>query len=150
MESLRNEPSYLLNTISFWPYKPCHVARCSHQVTPSVNHDHPKGHFIINDHLETARAERQIVPQAKFFRIIVSKRVFYLPESNIFLIRSHQVMHEIPPGDAERPLRHLWLRACTSHAHGPTNKGIILRSVIALLVTKRTQKKVNSNRHLIL
>ena len=84
-----------------------HVA---HQVTPCVNHDHPKGHFVINDHPETARAEGQIVPQAKFFRIMVSKRAFYLPELIIFLIRNHQVMHEIPPGDAERPLRHLWLR----------------------------------------
>ena len=92
--------------------EPSHVARCSHQVTPCIIHDHPKGHFIINDHPETARAEGQIVPQAKFFRIMVSKRVFYLPEFNIFLIiRNHQVMHEIPPGDAERPLRHLWLRA---------------------------------------
>ena len=79
-----------------------HVARCSHKVTPCVNHDHPKGHFIING---------QIVLQANFFRIMVSKRVFYLPELIIFLIRNHQVMHEIPPGDAERPLRHLWLRA---------------------------------------
>ena len=70
-----------------------------------------EGHFIINDHPETARAEGQIVPQAKFFRIMVSKRVFYLPELIIFLIRNHQVMHEIPPGDAERPPRHLWLRA---------------------------------------
>ena len=90
-----------------------HVARCSHQVTPAPcdNHDHPKGHFITNDHPETARAEGQIVLQAKFFRIMVSKRVFYLPELIIFLIRNHQVMHEIPPGDAERPLRRLWLRA---------------------------------------
>ena len=88
-----------------------HVARCSHQVAPCVNHDHPKGHFIINDHPQTARAEGQIVPEAKFFRIMVSKRVFYLTELIIILIRNHQVMHEIPPGDAERPLRHLWLRA---------------------------------------
>ena len=44
-------------------------------------------------------------------RIMVSKRVFYLPEFIICLIRNHQVMHEIPPGDAECPLRHLWLRA---------------------------------------
>ena len=85
-----------------------HVARCSHQVTPCVNHDHPKGHFIINDHPETARAEGQIVRRRNLFRIIVSKRVFY----NVFLIGNHQVVHEILPGDAERPLRHLWLRAC--------------------------------------
>ena len=43
---------------------------------------------------------------------MVSKRVFYLPELIVFLIiRNHQVMHEIPPGDAER---HLWLRAWMS------------------------------------
>ena len=67
---------------------------------------------MINDHPETATAEGEIVPQAKFVRIMVSKRVFHLPELIIFLIRNHQVMQEIPPGDAERPLRHLWLRAC--------------------------------------
>ena len=87
--------------------------RCSHQGTPCVNRDHPKGNFIINDHPEIARAEGQIVPRAKWSRIMVSKRVFFLPELIIFLIRNHQVMHGIPPGDAERPLRHLWLRACS-------------------------------------
>ena len=87
------------------------VTRYSHQVTPCINHDHPKKHFIINDHPETARAEGQIVPQAKFFRIMVSRRVFYLPELITIFVQNHQVTHEIPPGDAERPLRHLWLRA---------------------------------------
>ena len=82
-----------LNLLSCLIRSVSHVARCSHQVTPCDNHDHPKGHFITNDHPETARAEGQIVLQAKFFRIMVSKRVFYLPELIIFLIRHHQVMH---------------------------------------------------------
>ena len=53
------------------------------------------------------------MPQAKLFRIMVSRHVFYLPELITFFVQNHQVTHEIPPGDAERPLRHLWLRACT-------------------------------------
>ena len=77
-----------------------------------------RGIFIINDHPETARAEGQIVPQANSILVMVSKRVFHLPELIIFLIRNrflsqgnHKLTHEILPGDAERPLRHLWLRA---------------------------------------
>ena len=57
------------------------------------------------------------MPQAKFFRIMVSRRVFYLPELITFFVQNHQVTHEIPPGDAERPLRHLWaLATCLNNS----------------------------------
>ena len=42
---------------------------------------------------------------------MVSRRVFYLPELITFFVQNHQVTLVITPGDAERPLRHLWLRA---------------------------------------
>ena len=59
------------NVPSFHYHISDHIQPRSQVFSPSdalLNHDHPKGYFVINDHPETARAEEQIVPQANFFK----------------------------------------------------------------------------------
>ena len=41
-------------------------------------------------------------------------------------------MHELPPGDAERPLRHLWLRACFFHCEMPLTCSVTLLSPVII------------------